>query len=83
MRSILASYGRLLITTNENAGQRIRMRARHALYSATSARAGRESSGRVKQRRSRRSVLSLVCLLALIRCAAPDGGSGVRCIEVV
>jgi hypothetical protein len=37
MRSILASYGRLLITTNENAGQRIRMRARHALYSATCA----------------------------------------------
>ena len=48
-----------------------------------SARAGSESSGRVKQRRSRRSVVSLVCLLALIPCAAPDGGSGVRRIEVL
>jgi len=27
--------------------------------------------------------VSLVCLLALIPCAAPDGGSGVRRIEVL
>ena len=45
---------------------------------------GDESSGRVKQRRSCRSVLSLLCLLTLIPCAAlGDGGSGVKRIEVL
>jgi hypothetical protein len=44
---------------------------------------GGESSGRVKQRRSCRSVLSLLCLLTLIPCAALDGGSGVQRIEVL